>query len=307
MADYETYFKGEWVPISQAKLDIFDRGFVASDVVFDVGRTFNGKNFQPHYHLDRLYRSLKYARIDSGLSREEMADITSEVVRRNEPHRAEVGDYYVSQFVTRGTGRGTAPGAPNAGPPTVCVNVRPIDSGNFAQTYSDGLHAVIARTRSYPPEALDSKIKHYARMNFNLAELEAADVDPDAWPILLDTGGNLTEGTSNNVWIVTDGVLRTPGDRNVLQGGSRNMVLNLAHQLNIPVSEEDLQPYDLYTADEAFFSRTGPCVLPVTKADQRQIADGKPGPITQQLLAAWGEAVGVDIVGQAEHLAGRSG
>ena len=307
MADYETYFKGEWVPISQAKLDIFDRGFVASDVVFDVGRTFNGKNFQPQYHLDRLYRSLKYARIDSGLSREEMSDITSEVVRRNEPHRAEVGDYYVSQFVTRGVGRGTAPGAPNAGPSTVCVNVRPIDSGNFAQIYSDGLHAVIARTRSYPPEALDSKIKHYARMNFNLAELEAADVDPDAWPILMDAGGNLTEGTSNNVWMVTDGVLRTPSDRNVLQGGSRNMVLNLAHQLNIPVSEEDLQPYDLYTADEAFFSRTGPCVLPVTKADQRQIADGKPGPITQQLLAAWSEAVGVDVVGQAEHLAGRSG
>ena len=154
-----------------------------------------------------------------------------------------------------------------AGPPTVCVSVGLTDLGLFAQLFKDGAHGVIARTRSYPPEALDSKIKHYSRMNFNLAELEAADVDPDAWPILLDGGGNLTEGTTNNVFMVTNGVLRTPGDRTVLQGGSRNMVIDLAHQLNIPVMEEDLQPYDLYTADEAFISTTSPCVLPVTQVE----------------------------------------
>ena len=157
----------------------------------------------------------------------------------------------------------------------------------------------------YPPDALDSKIKHYSRMNFALAEMEAAYVDPEAWPILTDAEGNLTEGTSNNVFLVTDGVLRTPGDSNVLQGGSRGFVFELARQLDIPVVEEALQPYDLYTADEAFFSRTGPCVLPVTKADKREIADGKPGPITQQLMAAWSEAVGMDVVDQAEYLAAR--
>ena len=135
-----------------------------------------------------------------------------------------------------------------------------------------------------------------------MAELEAADVDPDAWPILMDTDGNLTEGTSNNVFLVTDGVIRTPTDRNILQGGSRNMIFDLARQMSIPVVEEDLQPYDLYTSDEAFFSRTGPCLLPVTKVDNRQVAGGKPGPIVQQLLAAWSEAVGMDIVDQAEHL-----
>ena len=88
-------------------------------------------------------------------------------------------------------------------------------------------------------------------------------------------------------------------DRNILQGISRGTVFDLAEQLNIPIVEEELQPYDLYTADEAFFASTSYCVLPVTRADKRDIADGKPGPITKQLLAAWSENVGLDIVDQA--------
>ena len=99
--------------------------------------------------------------------------------------------------------------------------------------------------------------------------------------------------------MVTDGVIRSPTDKAILQGVSRGMVFDLARQLDIPVVEEDLQPYDLYNADEAFFTTTSPCVLPVTKADNREIADGKPGPVTQQLLAAWSEAVGLDVVDQA--------
>ena len=193
-------------------------------------------------------------------------------------------------------------GTPTAGPATVCVRALPLDVGRLAALFDDGLHAVITRTRSYPPGSLDSKIKHFSRMNFSLAELEAADVDPDAWPVLTNYDGNLTEGTNNNVFLVTDGVIRTPGDNSILQGGSRGMVFDLARQMGVPVVQEDLQPYDLYTADEAFFSRTGPCVLPVTRVDKRQVADGKPGPITRQLLAAWSEAVGMDIVDQAVHL-----
>ena len=135
-------------------------------------------------------------------------------------------------------------------------------------------------------------------MNFNLADLEAADVDPEGWPILTDSEGNLTEGTGYNVFLVTDGVIRTPGDRNILQGISRGMVFDLAEQLEIPLVEEDLQPYDMYTADEAFFSSTTPCVLPVTVVDKRDIGDGRPGPIVQQLLSAWSETVGLDIVDQ---------
>jgi branched-chain amino acid aminotransferase len=301
MAEYTTYFNGQWVPFSQVKIDPMDRGFLVGDVVFDAERTFNGEIFRLKEHMDRLYRSLKYVRLDPGLSQEEFTQVCEEAVQRNEHLRPAVGDFQVWQFITRGPGRWTH----TAGPPTVCVKIAAIDFGRFAKLYKPGVHGVIPRTRSYPAESLDPKVKHYSRMNFNLAELEVADVDPEAWPVLTDLNGNLTEGSGYNVFLVTDGVLRTPGDHSILQGISRGMVFDLAGQLNIPVVEEDLQPYDLYTADEAFFSGTSPCIVPVTRVDKRQVADGKPGPITQQLLAAWSESVGVDIVGQAESFARR--
>ena len=295
MAEFTAYFNGEWVPYSEVKISPDDRGFSSGDVVFDVERTFNGKSFRMKQHIDRLFRSLQYTRIDPGLSPEEMLDISEEAIRRNEPLRADVGDFSVTQFVTRGPGRWSR----SAGPPTVCVKVGPIDFGRYAQFYNDGASGVITRTRSYPVESLDSKVKHYSRMNFALADLEAGDVDPDAYPILTDKDGNLTEGVGNNVFLVTDGVLRTAGDQTILQGVSRGMVFDLARQLDIPIVEENLQPYDVYTADEVFFSTTSYCVLPTTTVDKRQISDGKPGPITQQLLAAWSESVGLDLVDQA--------
>ena len=297
---YVAYFNGEWIPYSQVAIKPRDRGFMVSDVVFDVARTFNGKSFRMKEHIDRLYRSLKYVRIDAGLSSDEMTEISEEVIRRNEHLRAAVGDFTVTQFVTRGMGGWSH----SAGPPTVCVNARPIDFNRFTRHHAGGAHGVIARTRSYPMESLDSKAKHFSRMNFNLAELEAYDVDPEAWPILLDVSGNLTEGIGYNAFLVTNGVIRTAGDGNILQGVSRGTVFDLARQLDIPISEEELQPYDLYNADEAFFSGTSFCMLPVTKVDKREVGDGKPGPITQQLLAAWSEAVGMDIVDQAKRLAG---
>jgi len=142
-------------------------------------------------------------------------------------------------------------------------------------------------------------------MNFNLAELEASDVDPEGWPILTDSRGNLTEGVGYNLFIVAKDVIRTPGDRGVLQGVSRAMVFDLGRELGIPVIEEDLQPYDLYTAEEAFFTSTSPCVLPVTRVDRRPIGAGKPGPVVARLLAAWSETVGVDIVAEAKEFASR--
>ncbi|MBM3944124.1 MAG: branched-chain amino acid aminotransferase, partial [SAR202 cluster bacterium] len=124
-------------------------------------------------------------------------------------------------------------------------------------------------------------------------------VDREAWPILLDRDGNIAEGSGSNVFIVTGGVLRTPGDDTLLEGVTRIAVFELAEQLGIPVSQETLQPYDLYTADEAFFSTTPAFALPITRADNRVIGDGRPGKITRQLLAAFSESVGIDVVEQA--------
>ena len=295
MADNIAYFNGEWMPLGEVKIDPADRGFMVGDVVFDTGRTFDGKAFRMKQHIDRLYRSLKYVRIDPGLSQEEMEETIDEALRRNEHLREEASDFTWTPVITRGSGTFQDPS-----PATVFIRVRPVTFDGFAEHYSTGQHAVITRTRSYGPDALDPKVKHFSRMNFVLADLEAYDVEPGALAVLSDGDGYLTEGTGSNLFLVTDGVLRTPGDRSALQGVSRGMVIDLADQLELEVTEEDLQPYDLYNSDEAFFTSTSPCVTPMTMVDLRDIGDGRPGPITQQLLAAWSEAVGVDIVGQAE-------
>jgi branched-chain amino acid aminotransferase len=299
MADYTAYFCGQWLPFSQVRIDPLDRGFLVGDCVFDVARTFDGKSFRMREHVDRLYRSLRYVRIDPGLTPGEMEAVSEEVIARNEPLRAEAGDFQIWQFVTRGRGRK----AHRAGPAAVGVYVRAMAFHRYVHLYDEGAHGVIVRTRSFAPDALDPKVKNFSRMNFNLAELEAADVDPEGWAILTDSRGNITEGVGYNVFIVSGGVIRTPGDRSVLQGVSRAMVFDLARGLSLPLSEEDLQPYDVYTADEVFFTSTSPCILPVSRVDRRPIGSGRPGPVTARLLRAWSEAVGLDIVAQARAVA----
>ena len=306
MTDRISYFNGQFVPDSECNIHIADRAFMRADTVFDVSRTFNGKVHRLQDHLDRLYRSMKFARIDPGMTINEMEKITHEVIERNEPLREPGGDVMVWQTVIRGYARtfGTIAGS---APSRVCISVVPIDFQDYAHEYQTGGHVVFPRTRSYSPQSLEPKLKHYSRMNFSLAELEAYDVDPEAHPVLLDLEGNISENTSGNFFIVTDGVLRTPTDRAVLQGVARLDVLELAAKLGIPTSEEDLQPYDAYTADEAFLCNTIYCVLPVARIDNREIRGEVPGPILQSLLAAWSETVGMDIVDQALHQARLNG
>ena len=194
-------------------------------------RTYNGALFQKQRHLDRFCRSLKYARIDPGLSKEELGGLFEEAVDRNRHLLAEAGDFNVWPLVTRGPGRWAAV----AGPPTVIVEAFKIDFYRFARFFESGVHGVIPKTRSHSHESVDPKVKHYSRMNFNLAELEAADIDPEAYPVLMDSRGNLTEGTINSFFLVTDGVIRTPGDSDILQSVSRGTVMDLAERLGIPL------------------------------------------------------------------------
>jgi branched-chain amino acid aminotransferase len=295
MSEFTAYLNGEWVDGDKLVIDRNDRGFRVADVVFDVARTFGGVIFKRDRHVARFFRSLKYARIDIGLSQGEFTGLMDEAVERNRHLLPKVGDIDLYFFATRGPGLW----ASKAGPPTVAIDPFPIPFYRHAHLFDTGVHGVISKMRGFSPDQIDPKIKHQARMNFNLAELEAADVDPEAWPIILDTEGNVAEGTINSVFLVTGGVIKTAPDDHVLQSVSRGSVYELAERLGIPVVEEAIQPYDLYTADEAFLAFTGAEVLPMTRVDGREIGDGKPGPITQQLLAAWSEWVGVDIVGQA--------
>ena len=299
MAEMVYYFNGEWVPQSQVMIHPYDRGFTMGDVVFDVERTFDGKMFRLREHMDRMQRSLQYYRIDPGISMDEMEALSEEAVRRNEHLRHLCGDFAVRQTVTRGRPPLAAQGSPSDEmSPTVIISVDPLIWSHASQ-YDTGAAAVFPSVRSYSSLSLDPKAKHYSRGNFVQAQLQAADIDPHAQPVLLDQNGNITEGVTNNFFAVTDGVIRTPSDSAILQGVSRMTVFDLANQLGIPIVEEDLQPYDAYTADEAFLTNSVFQLLPLATIDKRQVGDEVPGPISKQLLAAWSEMVGVDIVGQA--------
>lgn len=295
MSEFITYLNGEWVPRNELKVHVDDRGFRVGDTVFDVTRTFNGTSFLLDRHIDRLYRSMKYVRIDIGISMKEMTRLTEEAVEKNLGQLEEHGDFDIWHAITRGPGRW----AYEADAPTVIIDVAPIPWAWFGSDLN-GAKGVITKTRSMSSQTVDPKIKHHSRLNFNLAEMEAGDIEDHGWPVLTDASGNLTEGVGYNLFTVTNGVIRTPNDTSILQGVSRGYVFELAEQLGIPVIEEDLQPYDLYTADEAFFSSTPYCLLPVTAFDKRDIGDGKPGSVFKQLMSAWSERVGVDVVGQAE-------
>ena len=296
--EYQIWLNGEYVARDEARIPMTDRGFRLGDVVFDTSRTFDGAVFKLRDHLDRLYRSLKYVRIEPDMSIDEMERLTLEVVDRNEPLRRELNDdYMITQIVTGGDGRR------GDSEPSVSIWIDPLGAPRWAPAYDGGAHAVIPKTRAYPSESLDPKVKHYSRLNFVLAEMEATDVDPDALPVLLDMDGKVSEGTGANFFVVTGGTLRTPRDNSTLQGVSRMTVMEIAGTLGIPAVEDDLQPYDLYTADEAFFCSTPYCILPVGRIDNRRIGYDAPGPVTNQLLAAWSERAGLDIVDQLRRLA----
>ena len=295
MPELTAYFNGECVPDSQCLIHATDRGFRTGDVVYDLQRTFGGKIFRLRQHLERFMRSLKYIRVETGLTIDDWERLTKEVAERNEPLRQSGGDFTITQFVTRGRGSSVV----DPVPPTVCILPQHIDLAQYAEFHRTGLHIVIPRTRAYTVESLDPKVKHYSRMNFVLANLEAADVDPDAYPVLLDGDGNIAEHIAGNFYLVSDGVLKMPSDRSSLQGDTRKVILELAERLDIPTSEEELQPYDAYNADEIFLTNTTYWILPAGRVDNRPVGEEVPGPVTRRLQAAWSEMVGIDYVDQA--------
>lgn len=299
MEDYWVWLNGEFVRRAEARLPMTDRGFRLGDNVFDTLRTFNGKLFKLEEHLDRFARSLKYARIDPAVSISDFGRLLVETVQKNEPIRqSENDDYMISTIVTRGAGPIT-----EAKNPTVSIFIDPIDFVAYEPIFKSGGSAVITRTRAMSSQQMDPKVKNYSRLHYVMADLEAADVDPKGFGVLLDMEGHVAEVNGANVFIVTDGVVRTPTDDALLQGVSRETVFELCHQLGIPTAEEKLQPYDIYTADEMFLSSTPYCMLPIGTVDKRSLNDDAPGPITKQLLAAWSEMVGIDIVDQTNERA----
>lgn len=294
------YLNGEYIPATEAKISIFDAAVMLGDTVTESTRTFAHKPFKLAEHIDRLYKSLKVTRINPGLTPAEMTELSLEVLAKNLPKVTPAMDLWLVHNISRGLFVTGADPTKQRSQATIIIHTAPMILTDWARFYTEGCHAVTPFSRAVPPEALDARIKNRSRMAYTLAEAEVKLVDPQAQSILLDIHGNVAENKGGNFFIYTDGVLKTPHARSALAGISRATVLELAAQLGVRVEVTDFQPYDIYTADEAFFTSTPYCIMPATKFNGLPVGDGQVGPITKQLLQAWSEQVGVDIVAQAQ-------
>lgn len=297
------YLSGAMVPESEARISIFDSAVMLGDSLTESTRTFRHKPFRLDEHLARLYRSLKVSRVDPGLSPADMKLATLELLEANRILMGPDDDCWIVHNISRGLMK-PGPSTTQANPATIMIFTAHMDLRGWARYYTEGCHAVTSISRAIPAQSLDARIKNRSRLFYTLADQEARLVDSEAQCIILDIDGNVSENKGGNVFAVVDGKLLTPTTENCLAGISRQTVLELAAQLNIPVREMRLQTYDLYTADELFFTSTPYCIMPATRFNGLQVGDGRVGSITNRLLAAWSDCVGVDIIGQAQRQLG---
>ncbi len=306
-ARHLVYINGELFAPDDAKISVFDAAVTLGDTVTESTRTFRHTPFKLDQHLDRLYKSLKVTRIDPGLSRDALKQRTLEVLAANLPHVPPDEDVWIVHNISRGRSVSGADPTKQRSQATVIILTQPLILTDWARFYTEGCHAVTPMSRAVPTQALDARIKNRSRLAYTLAEIEVKLVDPQAQSVLLDVDGNVAENKGGNFFIVSEGVLKTPHARGALAGISRATVLELAAQLGIPTQVTDFQPYDIYTAEEAFFTSTPYCIMPATRFNGLPVGDGQVGAVTRRLLAAWSELAGMDIVGQAQRQLARDG
>ena len=294
------YLSGEMLPPDQAKISVFDTAVTLGDTVTESTRTFGHRPFKLDRHIERLYKSLKVSRINAGMAPDEMTAVTLEVLEANLPHVPPHEDVWIVHNISRGMGAAAADPTLQRSPATIIINTAPMILRDWAGFYTEGCHAVTPFSRAIPTQALDARIKNRSRLAYTLAEAEVKLVDPQAQSVILDTDGNVTENKGGNFFIWADGILKTPHARGALAGISRETVLELAGVLGIPTQVVDFQPYDIYTANEAFFTSTPYCIMPATKFNGLPVGDGAVGPVTLRLLQAWSDLAGLDIVAQAQ-------
>lgn len=294
------YLNGRITPLSQAHISLFDMGLVMGATVTEMVRTFHHTCYRLADHVDRLFRSLKGVGFEIEHTPGSLMELVNELVsinQRNINLRHELG---VTIFVTGGqslTYLGVS-GKATHRTPTVCVHTFPLPFEMWAEKYTLGQHLVIPSTRQIPSECLDPKLKVRSRMHWYLADQEARLVDQQAMALLLDQQGNVTETSTGNIFIVRDQTLVTPPKSSTLAGVSQLVVSELASAIDMRYEERPFQPYDMWSASEAFLTSTPHCALPVTRLNGRPIGSGQPGPIYRRLLTAWSELVELDIAAQ---------
>jgi branched-chain amino acid aminotransferase len=281
------YLNGEFVPKEKAVVSVFDHGLLYGDGLFEGIRAYHGRVFKLGDHLDRLYDGARAITLKIPVSKDEMQEIVLETLRRNN-----LRDAYIRLVVTRGPGDlGLDPRkCPKAF--IFCISASIVLYPD--ELYEKGMSIISVSTRRNIPTACIPRVKSlnylnniYAKMEANLAGM------PEA--IMLNNEGYVAEATGDNIFIVKNGVLITPpSSAGILEGITRNAVMDIAREKGIPVAEKMFTMFDVYTADEVFLTGTAAEVIPCINVDGRVIASGKPGEMTWELIAAFHELTKVD-------------
>jgi len=286
------YLNGEIVEMAEARISPFNRGFMWGDGVYEVTPCFHGEPYRLGDHMDRLYRSLRYIRIDPGLDREQMISETERLIAANADLLASGIQYRLGHWVTRG-GSPFAGAAEADGPATVFMFLDPADTVATARKHETGVRLSVSTTRRNPPECIETRAKITSKMNQLLAELDAGS--RNALSLMLDTDGNVAENSIANFFIARDGVVWTAPERNILEGVTRKVVFELCERLSIPLQERLFTMYDVAQADEMFITSSGICAMPVSAVDDFVPKHPVPGPITTRLIDAFTSDTGFDF------------
>ena len=275
------YINGEHVPMEDAKITVYDHGLLYGDGAFEGIRVYSGRVWKLHEHITRLYRSAHSLMIDLPISESEMIEAVLSTLRANR-----IKDGYIRITITRGVGLGLDPRACQ-GDATVIIMTDRL-SLYPKEMYSVGLEVVTVSTRVCPPQALEPRIKSLGKYVANIqAKIEANRVGAGEG-LMLNLQGYVAEATGDNIFIVKDGAIATPPTyAGILEGITRNTVIDLAHEMDMDVEERLFTLFDVYTCDESFLTGTAAEVIPMVKLDGRRIGDGRPGPITERLTEAF--------------------
>ena len=273
------YVNGEYVALSDAKISILDQGFLLGDGVFDVVSAWKGVVFKLDEHVERLFLSLRAAGLRSTLDEAGWKTVILETVRR-----CGFDDASIRFIVTRGVPREII-GDPREHDPTEIVWAAPYIFLADDRKRIEGIRLGISHLRGFSPDTLDPRYKALDRLHFQLARLEVVSGGYDD-VIWLNAAGYVAEGPASNVFVVKGGELYTPGSE-ILRGITRQTFLEVAEREGVPVREAELTAFDLYSADEVFTTSTAGAALPVREVAGRELPGPVPGPVTQQLDAAY--------------------
>ncbi len=293
------YLNGEFVSDEKAKISIWDMGFMYSAVFMEAARTFKHEVYRLEDHLERMDQGMRYMGLQPLVSKKDMGRIVLDTLAANIDQFPEDDDCWMCWQVTPGAGfpHPMMKSGREASPTVMCY-LSPLPYDEYYPCYSEGTPAEVPTVRNVPPSVVDPRGKTRFRLHYFMAKVEAKARDPKAFALLLDTNGFITEGTGANFFVAKDGVLITPTTRNILEGISRRTAIELATDLGVPVVERDMTLFDVYGADEAFWTTSSYCMLPCSRINHVAMKSC-PGPLYKRIVQAWSDKVGVDIIGQA--------